>query len=220
MGLRIHSKFENRSVTRWQGGLASAASLLVFAGCHQLNNPWADSSASVDTEMTTASAEGYKGKTEFYVPLHRRGDTMQVCYENGTVTHFPLWFEDPFEDKGNDVTDPADRDAPDNHFVVNWVDYLHGVYGPGRFFFVNGVLWPISAVVTPPGTLLESDGHISQGLAGYDHDAARSNPWLREAPDQNHLSGHKNSTTPQTPESGATDVTTESTTTTETPVQD
>ncbi|MBX3396659.1 MAG: hypothetical protein KF841_14960 [Phycisphaerae bacterium] len=169
-------------------GLLAAAFVGIVGGCSHVNDPFKDSSASIDVELTTASAEGFKGKREFYSPLARRGETTVAYYENGAVTHWPLWFEDPFEDKGNDVTDPNDRDAPDTHFAWNWVDYLHTAYGPGRFFFVNGLLWPASAVVTPPGTLMESDGRIDRNFAGYDHDARRSDSASREPPDGNHLS--------------------------------
>lgn len=192
MPLRTPLKSDRRASHRKRApllsGLLAAAVVCVWFGCSHVNDPFKDSSASIDAEMTTASAEGFKGKREFYLPLSRRGETTVAYYENGAVTHWPLWFEDPFEDKGNDVTDPNDRDAPDNHFAWNWVDYLHTAYGPGRFFFINGVLWPASAVVTPPGTLMESDGRIDRNLGGYDHDAKRSDSASREPPDGNHLS--------------------------------
>ncbi len=189
MALKTPLKSEYVIGRRLMRFVAGAACLAFVVGCHQLNDPWKDSSASIDAEMTTASAEGFKGKTEFYVPLHRRGEMTTAYYENGTVTHFPLWFEDPFEDKGNDVNDPNDIDAPDNRFVVNLVDYAHMAAGPGRAFFVNGVFWPASAIVTHPGKLLESDGRVSKGVFWYDHDAKPSDPYTREAPDQHHLSG-------------------------------
>lgn len=173
---------------------AVAAGLAASSACSHVNNPFKDSSATIDAEMTTASADGFKGKSEFYVPLNRRGEISTVYYENGAVSHWPLWFEDPFEDKGNDVTDPNDLDAPDNHFAWNWVDYMHWAYGPGRAFFVNGVFWPVSAVVTPPGTLMESDGRISKGLLCYDHDAKRSDSADREPPDGHHLGAPVNGT--------------------------
>lgn len=159
--------------------------------CSHLNDPFKDSSATIDAEMTTASAEGYKGKREFYVPLHRRGAMTQVCYENGSTTHWPLWFEDPFEDKGNDVTDPNDRDPIDHYFAWTWVDFLHMGYGPGRLL-LNTVLYPASAVVTPPGTLMESDGRLDKNIAGYDHDAKRSDSATREPPDGHHLAPDTN----------------------------
>jgi hypothetical protein len=46
------------------------------------------------------------------------------------VPHWPLWWEDPFEDKGNNYKPVADRDAPDTEFAMNWVDYFHIAYGP------------------------------------------------------------------------------------------
>ncbi|MCG8405543.1 MAG: hypothetical protein MI923_10135 [Phycisphaerales bacterium] len=161
-----------------------ALSSFVVTGCAHLNNPWKDSSEAIDEEMMTASAEGYQNRTEYAASMRRDWTQETVYYENGAVTHWPLWFEDPFEDKGNDRTEEGDRDPIDNRFAWNWADYLHMGYGPGRML-LNTVCWPISAVVTPPGTLMESDGRLDKGLMGYDHDAKRSDAVTREPPDVN-----------------------------------
>lgn len=162
--------------------VAVAALAVVVSGCAQLNNPYKDSSAAIDAEMTTASAEGYQGKAEFPSTLRRTWDSADVRYENGAVTHWPLGFEDPFETKGNSFTAPEDRDAPDNVFAWNALDYLHFVYGPGRIFInllgISGTL-----VHTPPGMLMESNGRIDKGLLGYDYDSKRSDEPTREPPD-------------------------------------
>ncbi len=162
--------------------------VMSIAGCAHVNNPWVDSGALVTAEMTTSSAEGYRQEAasdEAPAPPKRSWRKSRVYYENGAVSHWPLWFEDPFEDKGNEYVARADRDAPDTHFAVNWVDYMHIAYGPGRFVFLNTVFWPVSAVVTPPGTLMESNGRLDKGLGGYDHDAKRSDSVTREPPDVN-----------------------------------
>jgi hypothetical protein len=162
--------------------------LLVFCGCAHVNDPWRDSSVAINDDMRTPSSEDYsKGnRAEFRTEYQRPCGTSQVAYHNGSVTHWPLWFEDPFEDRGNtDVpmrNPDQQRDMPDNQFAVNWVDYFHIAYGPAREF-VNIIGWPVSAVVTPPGTLMESDGRIGKGLLGYDHDAKRSDSVTREPPD-------------------------------------
>lgn len=162
--------------------VAVAALAVVLSGCAQLNNPYKDSSAAIDSDMTTASAEGYKGKAEFPSTLRRMWATADVHYENGAVTHWPLLFEDPFETKGNSFTAPEDRDAADNVFAWNALDYLHFVYGPGRIFInllgISGTL-----VHTPPGMLMESNGRIDKGLLGYDYDSKRSDEPSRELPD-------------------------------------
>jgi hypothetical protein len=163
-------------------GIAIAA----MANCAHVNNPWVDSGALVEPEMTTASTQGYSAAPEAKgtsLQPQRVWPTSEVFAENGAVSHWPLWFEDPFEDKGNGYKPVADRDAPDIEFAWNWVDYLAMPYSPGRMIFVNTPGWPISAIVTPPGTLMESDGYISKGLLGYDHDATRCDSATREPPD-------------------------------------
>ncbi len=154
---------------------AALVALTIVAGCAQVNNPWKDSSACIDAEMTTPSAEGHTGRREFGRHKQRNFVAHTVYYENGATTHWPLWWEDPFEDKGNRFTPTQDEDAPDTEFTWNWVDYLHMAYGPARFT-VNTLVWPVSAIVTPPGTLMESDGRISKGLVWRDHDATRAAP--------------------------------------------
>ena len=163
--------------------------VLAFAvGCTQVNNPWEDSGASVNNEMQTPSSVGVQGKSEFGRPHRRSWEPAQAVYESCAVTHWPLWFEDPFEDRGNTyvlMTDPAaQRDLPDNQFAWNWVDYMHMGYGPGREL-LNIASWPVSVAVTPPGTLMESDGHIDKNILGYDHDAKRTTNPNREPPFRN-----------------------------------
>jgi len=160
-----------------------AVALAILAGCGHVNDPWRDSSAVIDHQMTTPSAEGFKGQPEFGRTARRDVPPATVYYENGSVTHWPLWWEDPFEDQGNNPN-PSHRDAVDPVFAMNWVDYLHIGYGPARLV-LNTVGWPVSAVVTPPGTLLESDGRIDRGLLWHDHDAKRADSVTREPPDVN-----------------------------------
>lgn len=168
---------------RLVAAMTASCIAMVGVGCTQLNNPWQDSATAMDAEMTTPSAQGYQGKTEFGRPSRRTTAQAVLYYENGVTTHWPLWFEDPFEDKGNRWRNAGEPDDADVEFALNWVDYLYLAYGPARLF-VNTVTWPIGAVVTPPGMLLESDGRVSKGLVWYDHDARRSDSADREPPDQ------------------------------------
>lgn len=189
MPLRTSSRFDRSSLVfgRW---FALAAVVALGVGCAHVNNPFKDSGAAIESEMTTPSAEGYQDRGEFARAPGRSWAASEVQYENGTVSHWPLWFEDPFEDKGNRYGPVADRDAPDIEYAWNWVDYLHIPYGPGRMIFVHAAGWPVSAMVTPPGTLMESDGRIDKGLVWYDHDARRSDSVTREPPDVNIITKH------------------------------
>ncbi len=174
--------------TRIVGVALAPVTLFVIAGCAHVNNPWVDSGSLVNNEMTTPSTEGYLSRAGQSGPMsqpQRSWARSQVYCENGAVSHWPLWFEDPFEDKGNAIRPAAEMNEPDREFAWNWVDYLHIPYGPGRMIFVNTVGLPISAVVTPPGTLMESDGRIDKGLVWYDHDAKRADSVVREPPDVN-----------------------------------
>lgn len=184
--MRWNTSLKFRAIRGAAAALVMATVLGLGSGCAQLNDPWKDSSAAIDSDMTTTTTKGYEGKPEFGRPIRRDTEPSQVAYQNTQVTHWPLWFEDPFEDKGNGYEPVADRDAPDDVFAMNWVDYLHIAYGPGRLL-VNIAGFPASVIVTPPGTLMESDGRISKNILGYDHDARRSDSAMREPPDVNNI---------------------------------
>ncbi len=173
---------------RWfRAAAAILAATICLGACVQLNDPFRDAAAYSRPEMTTPSAEVYLAAERQSPPMAIRGwHASDVFHENGTVTHWPLWFEDPFEVKGNDLTDALDRDAPDNRFAWNAADYLHVGYGPGRFLLNLGAL-PVSAVAQHPGRLMASDGRLSKGLFFYDHDTRYSRP-TDEPPDYNDLS--------------------------------
>lgn len=157
-----------------------------LVGCAHLNDPYKDSSAVVNDHMTTVSADSYKADDRQYAPPRRDWRPASVFFEDGTVTHWPLAFEDPFEDKGNRVTTPEDRDDPDNVFAWNGIDYLAIAYSPARML-LNTVAFPVSVAVAAPCPLQASDGHISKQLISYDHDAQPVDPATTEPPDYNDL---------------------------------
>ncbi|HRS29559.1 MAG TPA: hypothetical protein P5255_14990 [Phycisphaerae bacterium] len=89
--------------------------------------------------------------------------------ESGIVTHWPTWFEDPFVDKGAGRTDCTN---PRNVYRMGWEDFVATPYSLGRHI-VNWMFLPASAVVTPPCTVMASDGKLSRQCLGCDHDATR-----------------------------------------------
>ncbi len=132
---------------------------LAACGCNEYINPWTDEMVPHDY-VTTASVENARADGESFDLVSRTFAPTLIGPQDGTVSHFPLWFEDPFEDRGSD----------DDQFAVTGEDYLAMPYGLTRFF-LNGVGVPISAVVQAPVPLMGSDGITSRGLLGLDHDA-------------------------------------------------
>lgn len=94
------------------------------------------------------------------VQLQRDWPRVEVAAESGAVTHWPLYFEDPFEDKG----------AGRAEYRLGWEDYIAMPYSYARFT-LNWLMLPVSAIVTPPWKWMESDGILSRQRLGYDHDA-------------------------------------------------
>jgi len=151
----------------------------------QLNNPFKDSAPYSIEDRTTPSAIAYvdydPGKLP---PIYRRDiPGSDVYYESGLVTHWPLWFEDPFETKGNDKTDPNNRDPVDNVFAWNAVDFFDIAYGPARFA-LNAFGVPVSIFPEPPGMLMASDGKLHKWFGQYDYDKMYARPG-DEPPDYN-----------------------------------
>mgnify|MGYP006908268508 FL=1 len=129
------------------------AGLLV--GCNQppAVNPWQDDSISRDARSTPTQDGILEAGHE---PALRQRDIAPSTHQtHHEVPHYPLWWEDPFEDKGDQ----------NDTFAWTWQDYVVMPYSVGRFA-LNGLAWPISAIVTSPGTPL-----ISDGVPGRDHDA-------------------------------------------------
>lgn len=142
---------------------AAAVALLAMAlatGCQYMINPFNDDveGGQSITSPTLIAAEQHAGQ-----PTALRERTWNVStryYPKGGVNHWPLWFQDPFEDMG----------SQDNKYVWTIEDYIAMPYGWARWD-LNTFALPISMIVTPPGTIMSSDGDLSKQLLGYDHDA-------------------------------------------------
>jgi len=139
--------------------LVAVGGLLLSAGCQHIKDPFVDDVPPV-SEVTTTSVQGARAAASHPTVPRREFAAVHVEPQDGTVDHWPLWWEDPFEDKG----------SQDGQFAWTWEDYFYLAYGPGRFL-LNTMAFPISAVVTMPGTVMCSDGRLSRQALGYDHDA-------------------------------------------------
>lgn len=132
-------------------------------GCAHVENPWVDDSPSAAGGYESPTVKDVYARFEPSEVRTRDWEPMTATPRSGRVTHWPLYFEDPFEDKG----------SGHDGYYVGWEDYVAMPYGLARFT-ANWLLLPVSAVVTPPWTLMESDGVLSRQALGYDHDAQRA----------------------------------------------
>ncbi len=140
---------------------------LMLAGCAYVPNWFKEDGPSVDMAWDSPSATDIKAKYQSAAPQNRGGQRITLAPSDGAVKHWPLYFEDPFIDKGHGRTDET---HPRNVFHACAEDYIAMPYSPARFIG-NLALLPASAIVTPPITVQESDGKLSRQLLGYDHDA-------------------------------------------------
>lgn len=130
-----------------------------------------DSDTAMDVDARFQPAEG-----------RSRGWNQSVFVgERGVAVHGPLYFEDPFQDKGSDRKDSLTGEHPRNKYRWGWEDFFAVAYSPARLV-VNTLGFPVSVVVIPPWTQMESDGEISKQLFFRDHDATWRGEAQREAP--------------------------------------
>jgi hypothetical protein len=155
------------------GGLALL--LLVSTGCQLVPNFYRETGPATEMEWWSPTAQEICRQYD-PTPLRTRGwPPLTRQPHSGAIRHDPLYFEDPFITKGDGRTDDT---HPRNVYRLGWEDWVAFPYGLARFT-TNWLLFPVSAVVTPPWTVMESDGWVSEQFGGWDHDAAPVEPtWL------------------------------------------
>ncbi|MCH8966799.1 MAG: hypothetical protein IID43_03905 [Planctomycetes bacterium] len=141
----------------------------VGSGCQHHVNPFVDVPGDREA-ITTASVDIARAFGGQRTVLRRDTAVTQLTAVDGTVTHGPLYFEDPFEDQGSE----------DGRFAWTAEDVVQPIAWWGRFL-LNAVSFPVSVVVTPPWVVMASDGYAaSEGrgrrILGFRHDAERWSP--------------------------------------------
>lgn len=144
------------------------------AGCQIAPNFYREDGPSVTMQWETPTTADVKARFESAPARDRGWEPAVVSAESGVVEHYPIYFEDPFVVKGHGRTDAT---HPHNVYRQGWEDWVAFPYGLSRFT-LNWLLLPVSAVVTPPWTVMESDGEVSEQFLGPDHDATPARPNL------------------------------------------
>ena len=148
--------------------LVACSSIMLLSGCAQVPNQWVEDGPAVTAQCDTPTAKMLR---EQYAPSQTRTrdwEPVTLSAETGACTHWPSYMEDPFVDKGAGRQDP-------NKYHIGWEDYVAMPYCYARYT-LNWLMLPVSAVVTPPWTVMASDGRLSKQYLGYDHDATRAEP--------------------------------------------
>ena len=147
--------------------ISAALVVVLLAGCTYVPNQFREEGPSVTAQWDSPTAADVKARFAAAAQRQRGWTETTVAPGSGAVDHLPLYFEDPFEDKGAGRTDETD---PHNVYRGGWEDYVALPYCFARFTG-NWLMFPVSAIVTTPWTIMESDGRLSRQLLGYDHDA-------------------------------------------------
>lgn len=164
------------SDVRWLAFTTAVILLLAAGGCAYVPNYFKEDGPSTTAQWDSPTAADIRARFAAAEPRARGWEARSVTAESGVVAHWPLYFEDPFEDKGHGRTDET---HPHDVYRGGWEDYVAAPYGAARFT-ANWLLLPVSAIVTPYWTVMESDGVISKQLVWYDHDAARTSHHMFE----------------------------------------
>lgn len=162
-------------------GLVAIAVLLagVCSGCAHAVNQFREDGPSVSADWDSPTAADVKARFQPAEPRRRDWETTTLAAERESVYHWPLYFEDPFEDKGHGRTDQT---HPHDVYRWGWEDWVAFPYCFARFT-ADWLLLPVSAVVTPPWTVMESDGRVSRQLVWRDHDARpEGRYWIEPSP--------------------------------------
>lgn len=141
--------------------------LSAVSGCGNIHNLFVEDGPSFDDPLDSPTGLDIRGKATLGTMNSRGWSRMTASPESGAVRHGPLYFEDPFEDKGFGRTRET---HPIAVYVIGWEDAIATPYSYARYT-ANWLLWPASLIVTPVITLYDSDGKVSPQLLGYDHDA-------------------------------------------------
>jgi len=145
------------------------------AGCQLIVHPFTDELAN-QAPVTTASVEGVRESGAAERMAVRSFAETERGWADGSFVHSPLYFEDPFEENGSE----------DGKFAWTAEDYLHIFYWRARFL-LNTALFPVSAVVMPPWTVMRSDAELAKRCWGELHDAERESKRAeRDSSDQPH----------------------------------
>jgi hypothetical protein len=158
----MRSKIEVNSVKLTVLAWGAIAGLVTGCSSTLIVHPFQDELVLHPVSATTASAEGVRAANLTPTMRVREHAPKEIRSFDGSVTHGPLFFEDPFEENGSD----------DGQFAWTGEDYLQWWYWRGRFL-VNAILSPWSVVDTPPWTVMVSDGEPSRRVIGHLHDADR-----------------------------------------------
>src|SRR5262245_18802126 len=143
---------------------AFVPSCLLLVGCAHVPNQFVEDSPASGGNLDSDTVRDLYANQQ-PAPYRERGWAQtSTAAESGAVIHWPLYTEDPFEDKGTDRPDGP------NKYHLGWEDYVAMPYSFSRFT-LNVMAMPVSLVVQPPWKLMESDGVISKQCLGYDHDA-------------------------------------------------
>lgn len=139
----------------------------VLLGCAHVPNHYREDGPATTMAWDSPTTADIKARYQPLEPRSRGWEPAVVRPTSGAVVHWPLYFEDPFEDKGHGRTDAT---HPHDVYRLGWEDWVAVPYGISRFT-LNWLMLPVSAVVTPPWTPMVSDGKLSKQLLWYDHDA-------------------------------------------------
>lgn len=149
----------------------SPIAILFAVGCAHVENHYREDGPAKLTDWRTPSEIDIRERYQPAEARRRAWETAHAAAVDGTVTHWPLYLEDPFEDQGsgNSPLDPVQSGV--NEYRLGWEDWIALPYSHARWT-MNWLAFPVSAIVTPPWTVMESDGRLSRQALGYDHDAA------------------------------------------------
>ena len=143
---------------------------LGLTGCGAMHNPFRETGPAAHEDWDSPTGMDIQTRMQPAEIRSRGWASAEFVGERGATIHGPLYFEDPFVDKGAGRQDKGVGPHAHNKYYVGWEDFVALPYSPARWA-LNTLAFPVSLIVTPPWTPMESDGEISKQILGRDHDA-------------------------------------------------
>ena len=133
-----------------------SSAMLAAAGCATTKGLAVDGH-SRPLSITTASADAVRAaNVSRKSNPEPRGTRFHASPKSGSVTHTPVYFR-------SNTENPAGNDRRDD---LSGADYLEWISETARFL-ISIASHPVDVLITPPWTLMESDGkHVRRAALG------------------------------------------------------
>ena len=101
-------------------------------GCGAIHNPFSETGPAAREAWDSPTGMDIETRMQPAEARSRGWKESEFVGERGTAIHGPIYFEDPFVDKGTDRQDSGAKAHPHNKYYIDWEDFVALPYSPAR----------------------------------------------------------------------------------------